>query len=1460
MTASRRAATLTALALLTVSVGADAHHDDHIQDHIDTDNYDYDIYFSDNSPWDCGNEHASPAGSQSDYFPLSQAWNVANALDSNQAGSVGTPSGLHEGYIDAGFRTPTFSDRDDEIYIWACAPGGPHDGSDCDGGNAEKIRINLPARKYCAATELNTRRVIGHELFHHVQYEYSYNGYLQWGRTLWEGTARMMEDQLYDDLDAWQGSKFMSYAKKYLKEPNRPFWGLDYEAALGWKHLAESYAPFPNDVRLGTDFIREIWEGVAAATKPDVPNTIRSVISSFGSDDDLDDWFRDFAITNFVKGYNYGGTPFAEEYRYLDEEDGNGTTFARVAIEAAEDSFLPQSGQHHAEAWGASYLDVGVSDICATGDTLGVGVIGNEETDFAVIPILSGGVVGDVQERFDAGDAVAFAQRGGIARVERLGVVFVGGNDYEPVGWDIVCGSSGLALHSPTATYREIVGPNDTPRAIDVRVTVSGPEELGGALVRGLRPQEFSVYIGSNYFFEDEAEIISGRYVQNEYWLKVQPPAKPDEATYDVHVNYGDLASATSLDAVSYQTRKLDQMLVIDRSGSMAEGDEGTKLEAAQNAASLLADITRPDLDYMGLATFSGDAIVEVPLGEADDDKRHELQAAIANLSAGGNTSIGDGLDVSWPQFNVNGSAEGEDWIVLLSDGMETAESYWSDIENLVLNAGIRVNTIALGADADQVLLQQIANATDGTFYGVDDGAPARSGNARAANSTGPQTLANRLADAFLASVEQMTGIDRLWLTGNDFTGAVPPANVNIDSDGIQDARIIVNWPSAGDEVALTVTRPDGSTLTDGQNGAEIIVAPTHIVAHIGDLEAGLWRIEIEATHGQPEILAMLTGLDRRSALLDVEFGPTDDSQAAEFYGASYLRGLPMPVVASLHDQRGLIRDAEVTARIEHPDGTTIVLPLFDEGGHGDGGAADGVFANRYTRTTAYSLADQPDGTGMDGTYEVTVEATGTDNSGEAFSRIVKKSFQVSEIPPNPDFPSPDTDGDGMPDRYEDLHKCLDALVPDDMLDADGNGLRNGTEWKEGFNPCHVDTDRGGEVDTSELARGANPFDYQDDALPQPIDVEVVDYRYEHLPLEPGTLLPNANLIRYQANRAYSEVSILRSLNSDGPFTEVARVPADTGLHHDLGLVNGQTYYYRVQPIGANGEFGTPSRVFSGTPNAEPVPPVGSVMIDQDAGVASSVNVTLRLIANSDTTEMRVSNDPTLDGVAWQPYAEILPWVLEPEDGTATVFAEYRDVAGNVSPTVYSDSIGVTNAGALAYAEGEAQLEDSDDFANIVVQVLGRSNSAPVFTSAAGNYTLQMEPGIYDIMYSYPGYWPVVIENVNVVSGDATSMPLVVLEAFPDADSDGVADGDDNCTLVANPDQRDTNADGFGNLCDADLNNDNAINFTDLGIFKSVIFTDDEDADFDGDGAVNFSDLGLLKSMMFSPPGPAGEL
>ena len=98
------------------------------------------------------------------------------------------------------------------------------------------------------------------------------------------------------------------------------------------------------------------------------------------------------------------------------------------------------------------------------------------------------------------------------------------------------------------------------------------------------------------------------------------------------------------------------------------------------------------------------------------------------------------------------------------------------------------------------------------------------------------------------------------------------------------------------------------------------------------------------------------------------------------------------------------------------------------------------------------------------------------------------------------------------------------------------------------------------------------------------------------------------------------------------------------------------------------------------------------------------------------------------------------------------------------------------------------------------------------------------------------------------------------VDADIDTDGDGVNDATDNCTLIANADQRDTNGDGYGNICDADLDNNLTVNAADLGLLRTMFFDSGAgiDADFNGDNIVNVVDLGIMRQLFFAPPGPSG--
>ncbi len=103
----------------------------------------------------------------------------------------------------------------------------------------------------------------------------------------------------------------------------------------------------------------------------------------------------------------------------------------------------------------------------------------------------------------------------------------------------------------------------------------------------------------------------------------------------------------------------------------------------------------------------------------------------------------------------------------------------------------------------------------------------------------------------------------------------------------------------------------------------------------------------------------------------------------------------------------------------------------------------------------------------------------------------------------------------------------------------------------------------------------------------------------------------------------------------------------------------------------------------------------------------------------------------------------------------------------------------------------------------------------------------------------------------------AIGIPLTPSACVTDSDADGVGDDVDNCTLVANPNQRDTDGDGHGNICDPDLTNDCVVNFLDVAALQTVFFTSDADADFEGDGFVNAVDMGVMRQFLFAPPVPS---
>jgi hypothetical protein len=96
-----------------------------------------------------------------------------------------------------------------------------------------------------------------------------------------------------------------------------------------------------------------------------------------------------------------------------------------------------------------------------------------------------------------------------------------------------------------------------------------------------------------------------------------------------------------------------------------------------------------------------------------------------------------------------------------------------------------------------------------------------------------------------------------------------------------------------------------------------------------------------------------------------------------------------------------------------------------------------------------------------------------------------------------------------------------------------------------------------------------------------------------------------------------------------------------------------------------------------------------------------------------------------------------------------------------------------------------------------------------------------------------------------------------------DTDGDGVNDDTDNCINVYNPEQIDTDEDGYGNSCDPDLDNDGYVGTLDLRIIEEAYGSSLGDdnwnphADLNSDNLVDMSDVSVWVEMQGSPPGPS---
>jgi len=155
----------------------------------------------------------------------------------------------------------------------------------------------------------------------------------------------------------------------------------------------------------------------------------------------------------------------------------------------------------------------------------------------------------------------------------------------------------------------------------------------------------------------------------------------------------------------------LAMMLVIDKSGSMG----GEKIEMAKEAARAAVELLGPS-DKVGVLAFEGENFWVSEMHPCSD--KGFVLDRIAALEAGGGTVMAPAMEEA--HETLRGTLAKLKHVIVLTDGI-SAPGDFEGIAQAMAADRITCSTVAMGGDADQPLLEEIARLGNGRFYVADD-------------------------------------------------------------------------------------------------------------------------------------------------------------------------------------------------------------------------------------------------------------------------------------------------------------------------------------------------------------------------------------------------------------------------------------------------------------------------------------------------------------------------------------------------------------------------------------------------------------------------------------------------------------------------------------------------------------------------------------------------------------------
>ncbi|MBC7778455.1 MAG: trypsin-like peptidase domain-containing protein [Phycisphaerae bacterium] len=330
-----------------------------------------------------------------------------------------------------------------------------------------------------------------------------------------------------------------------------------------------------------------------------------------------------------------------------------------------------------------------------------------------------------------------------------------------------------------------------------------------------------------------------------------------------------------------------DVMIVFDRSGSMAmaAGTGRSKIEEAQDAASLFVQLVRSDMgNRVGLVTFSTTAANPVEDSLSNVTAAHKttligpspfVGGIVGSIVPDNMTSIGDGLQAGRAQLPAPGSTPNRPTILLLTDGLQNTPPMIEDVDASL--SGVDVHAIGFGTESslNGGLLTHLAQTHNGLYMRAGDGL----------------ALKKFFALSFGNIFEAGTLLDpEFFLKASDQAARPVPFTICEEAE----FTVVLGWDKESAPLYLWLTTPGGQIVNSSTAGVTASYGRTwafmRVALPVLGEQSGLWNIYVARPGLGEEFPA--EGIDVRYFLNVVaKDGPTfrlRNSQKVYYTGEPY--------------------------------------------------------------------------------------------------------------------------------------------------------------------------------------------------------------------------------------------------------------------------------------------------------------------------------------------------------------------------------------------------------------------------------------------------------------------------------------------------------------------------------------------------------------------------------------------